>query len=64
VVLDDQRFDVIGEALEKSWAESLDKKVAIKRGKVGRAQCRLVPIHPAVEFAKEWLAEHRVVTPR
>jgi aminoglycoside 3-N-acetyltransferase len=60
VVLDDQEFDVIGEALE----ESLVEKVTIKRGRVARAQCRLVPLRPAVEFAKDWLAEHRVETLR
>jgi aminoglycoside 3-N-acetyltransferase len=60
VVLDDQEFDVIGEALE----ESLGEKVTIKRGRVARAQCRLVPLRPAVEFAKDWLAEHRLETPR
>jgi aminoglycoside 3-N-acetyltransferase len=60
VVLDDQKFEVIGEALEKSAGMDSDEAVTIKRGKVGRAQCRLVPLRPAVEFAKEWMVKHRV----
>jgi aminoglycoside 3-N-acetyltransferase len=51
VVLDDQRFDDIGRALEK--------KMTVKRAQVGRAVCRLVPLAAAVEFAAEWMAEHR-----
>ena len=55
VVLDDQKFDDIG--------QSLEKKVAVRHGKVGRADCRLVPLHAAVEFAAEWLAKDRAITP-
>ena len=55
VVLDDQKFDDIGESLEKN--------VAVKRGRVGYAQCRLVPLGAAVEFAVEWMAKHRSITP-
>jgi aminoglycoside 3-N-acetyltransferase len=55
VVLDDQKFDDIG--------ESMEKKVVVRRGKVGRAECRLVPLHAAVEFAAEWMAEDRRITP-
>jgi aminoglycoside 3-N-acetyltransferase len=55
VVLDDQKFDDIG--------HSLEKKVAVRRGKVGHADCRLVPLHAAVEFAAEWLAKDRGITP-
>ena len=51
VVLDDQKFEDIGEALEK--------KVIVRRGKVGQANCRLVPLPVAVEFAAEWLAVDR-----
>jgi aminoglycoside 3-N-acetyltransferase len=54
VVLDDQEFDVIGQALERS----LGQKV-IKHGKVGRASCRLVPLQPAVQFARKWLLKSR-----
>jgi aminoglycoside 3-N-acetyltransferase len=56
VVLDDQKFEDIGESLEKN--------AEIKRGKVGHARCRLVPLHPAVEFAAEWMRENRSVSPR
>jgi len=51
VVLDDQKFDDIG--------KSLEKKVAVKHGRIGHARCRLVPLQPAVEFAVEWMAERR-----
>ena len=54
VVLDDQKFDDIG--------KSLEKKVAVKRGRIGHARCRLVPLQAAVEFAVEWMAEHRPIT--
>jgi aminoglycoside 3-N-acetyltransferase len=55
VVLDDQKFEDIG--------ESMEEKVAVRRGKVGRAQCRLVPLHDAVAFAAEWMAQDRRITP-
>jgi aminoglycoside 3-N-acetyltransferase len=55
VVLDDQKFDDIG--------HSLEKKVAVRCGKVGHADCRLVSLHAAVEFAAEWLAKDRRITP-
>jgi aminoglycoside 3-N-acetyltransferase len=51
VVLDDQKFEDIGRALEK--------KVAVKRAQVGRAPCRLMSLQTAVEFAAEWMGEHR-----
>ena len=55
VVLDDQKFEDIG--------ESLEKHMVVKRGKVGHAECRLVPLRAAVEFAAEWMAQHRPITP-
>jgi aminoglycoside 3-N-acetyltransferase len=54
VVLDDQKFDDIG--------KSLEKEVAVKRGRIGHARCRLVPLQAAVEFAVGWMAEHRPIT--
>jgi len=54
VVLDDQKFEDIGESLEKN--------MAVRHGKVGHAHCRLVPLQPAVDFAVEWMAEHRPIT--
>lgn len=59
VVLDDQEFGVIGQSLEESLARAPGATVTIKRGKVGSAQCRLVPLRPAVEFAEEWMVKHR-----
>jgi aminoglycoside 3-N-acetyltransferase len=55
VVLDDQEFEDIGQSLEKN--------MAVKRGKVGHAQCRLVPLHAAVEFAADWMRGHRLIPP-
>ena len=55
VVLDDQKFEDIG--------ISLEKEMTVKRGRVGLAQCRLVPLNAAVEFAVEWLATHRPIPP-
>jgi aminoglycoside 3-N-acetyltransferase len=55
VVLDDQKFDDIG--------HSLEKEVTVRSGKVGHADCRLVSLHAAVEFAAEWLAKDRGITP-
>lgn len=60
VVLDDREFDVMGQAFEGSLAG----KALIRHGKVGRARCRLVPLRPAVEFAREWLVKYRMPTPR
>ena len=54
VVLDDQEFEDIG--------ESLEKKMVVRRGKVGHAQCRLVPLQAAVDFAVEWMTKHRPIT--
>jgi aminoglycoside 3-N-acetyltransferase len=54
VVLDDQEFEDIGESLEKN--------MAVRRGKVGHARCRLVPLQAAVDFAVEWMTKHRPIT--
>jgi aminoglycoside 3-N-acetyltransferase len=40
----------------------LEKKMAVRRGKVGHAQCRLVPLQAAVDFAVEWMTKHRPIT--
>jgi aminoglycoside 3-N-acetyltransferase len=52
VVLDDSKFEEIG--------ESMERELQVNRGTVGGAQCRLVPLHPASEFAAEWMREHRI----
>jgi aminoglycoside 3-N-acetyltransferase len=51
VVLDDQDFEPLGADLDESG-------LAV-RGTVGRAQCRLVPMVPAVDFAAGWLRRRR-----
>jgi len=52
VVLDDNEFEDIG--------KSMEMELAVNRGLVGDVQCRLVPLHPAVEFAAEWMRRHRI----
>jgi aminoglycoside 3-N-acetyltransferase len=51
VVLDDREFEDIGVAMEKA--------LPISAGSVGRAQCRLISLPAAVDFAVEWMARHR-----
>jgi aminoglycoside 3-N-acetyltransferase len=51
VVLDDKEFEDIG--------ESLAAKVSVRRGCVGNAECRLLSLPDAVDFASEWMAKHR-----
>jgi aminoglycoside 3-N-acetyltransferase len=51
VVLDDSDFEVIGEVI--------DKNVDMHRGYVGNAECRLMPMRPAVDLAMNWMREHR-----
>jgi aminoglycoside 3-N-acetyltransferase len=51
VVLDDQEFENIGKALEV--------EVAIGSGKVGNAECRLISLSNAVDFAVKWMARYR-----
>jgi aminoglycoside N3'-acetyltransferase len=40
----------------------LEENMAVRHGKVGHAQCRLVPLHAAVDFAVEWMAKDRPIT--
>jgi aminoglycoside 3-N-acetyltransferase len=54
VVLDDRDFHLIGESLE------LQPASAVKKGYVGNADSRLVPLVQAVDHAKRWMAKHRV----
>lgn len=54
VVLDDRDFAVLGAAFDQTGH--------VIRGHVGQAQCLLTPITAAVDFATEWLQEHRTAT--
>jgi aminoglycoside N3'-acetyltransferase len=36
--------------------------MAVRRGKVGDAECRLVPLQAAVDFAAEWMTKRRPIT--
>lgn len=51
VVLDDREFENIGKALEAEMSTGL--------GNVGNAECRLMPLSNAVDFAVKWMARHR-----
>jgi len=51
VVLDDHEFDVIGQSFEKA--------AGINRGDVGNAECRLMSLRDAVDFAVQWMSENR-----
>jgi len=51
VVLDDHEFDVIGKSFEKA--------ADVNRGDVGNAECRLMSLCHAVDFAAHWMTENR-----
>jgi aminoglycoside 3-N-acetyltransferase len=51
VVLDDSEFENIGEAFAA--------ELAIEPGYVGNAECRLMSLPKAVDFAVKWMAVHR-----
>jgi len=51
VELDDSEFENIGEALAA--------ELAIEPGYVGKAECRLMSLPNAVDFAAKWMAIHR-----
>jgi aminoglycoside 3-N-acetyltransferase len=51
VVLDDTEFEDIG--------ESLAAEVPVRRGYAGDAECRLMSLPDAVDFAAKWMAMHR-----
>ncbi|MFE6773449.1 aminoglycoside N(3)-acetyltransferase [Streptomyces fimicarius] len=59
VALDDGDFAALGAAFEKSAADG-----DVRIGRVGAAACRLVRLRPAVDFATDWLTEHRAATVR
>jgi aminoglycoside 3-N-acetyltransferase len=51
VVLDDTEFETIG--------QSLDKELPMRRGFVGGAESRLMSLCDVVDFAAQWMADHR-----
>ena len=51
VVLDDQDFADLGAAFDQTGH--------VVRGYVGQAECRLIPLAAAVDFATEWLRQYR-----
>jgi aminoglycoside 3-N-acetyltransferase len=55
--LDDSDFGLLGAELEASAEQG--SPPAVCRGYVGSAECRLVPLRLAVDFACSWLAIHR-----
>jgi len=55
VVLDDRDFGELGGDLERTGA--------VVTGRVGAAECRLLPLVLAVDFAVAWLRRHRASLP-
>ena len=55
--LDDSDFEVLGAALES--AAKQDSVSGLRRGQVGSATCRLIPLRLAVDFACSRLHVHR-----
>jgi aminoglycoside 3-N-acetyltransferase len=51
VVLDDRDFAPLGAAFDRTGY--------VTQGYVGQAECRLAPLRPAVDFATQWLRQHR-----
>ena len=51
VVLDDSDFELIG--------DYLDKEIVVHQGDIGEAECRLLPVRDVVDYATEWMREHR-----
>lgn len=51
VVLDDRDFPALGAAFDGTGH--------VVRGYVGQAECRLVPLRAAVDFATQWFRRHR-----
>ncbi len=51
VVLDDSEFRALGDILDKSEF--------VVHGRVGNADCRLMPLCKVVDFATDWMQEHR-----
>jgi aminoglycoside 3-N-acetyltransferase len=60
--LDDSDFALLGADLE-AIAET-GTSSGLRRGLVGAAECRLVPMRLAVDFACSWLVAHRMGTAR
>ncbi|MFF8554849.1 aminoglycoside N(3)-acetyltransferase [Streptomyces sp. NPDC015501] len=54
VALDDGDFAALGAAFEEAAAEG-----DVRAGRVGAAECRLLRLRAAVDFAALWLTEHR-----
>jgi aminoglycoside 3-N-acetyltransferase len=55
--LDDSDFELLGAGLESTIGA--DTPSLLRRGQVGSAACRLVPLRLAVDFARCWLEVHR-----
>jgi aminoglycoside 3-N-acetyltransferase len=53
VVLDDQDFGEIGESLDRNTGAS------VKKGRVGKALSRLIPLVQAVDHAQGWMRQYR-----
>jgi aminoglycoside 3-N-acetyltransferase len=60
VVLDDRDFTEIGKSLEEEDSgKSPEGEASVKKGNVGNASSRLMPLVQAVDHAQEWMAQNR-----
>jgi aminoglycoside 3-N-acetyltransferase len=59
VVLDDRDFPEIGEELEKEALQG-HGEAYVKIAPVGQASSRLISMVHAVDYARDWMAKHRV----
>jgi aminoglycoside N3'-acetyltransferase len=50
-VLDDRQFEDIGDRVERD--------LAVRRSRVGRAEVRLLSMHEPVDCAAEWMSMNR-----
>jgi aminoglycoside 3-N-acetyltransferase len=57
IELDDSDFGLLGSHVES--AADLGALPGLRRGQVGSAACRLLPLRTSVDFARTWLAVHR-----
>jgi aminoglycoside 3-N-acetyltransferase len=54
VLLSDHDFEGLGHALELS-----ERDGAVRRGRLGSAELRLIPLRTCVDFARTWLRDNR-----
>jgi aminoglycoside 3-N-acetyltransferase len=64
VVLDDRDFGKIGESLEEEDSrKSPESEASVKKGNVGNAPSRLIPLVQVVDHAQDWMKQNRALAP-